>query len=150
MICLRENEQGADLLIGYLEGTLPEAERAELERHAAACMECRGLLEVQQELDDLPAPEVSPDFDARLYARIAGEEQAKVSVWWRKLLWRPLAPLAAAAAVAVVLLLKTQAPAPVQDPPKQAAVDPQVELIEQVLEDMELLMPLGPAPGDVL
>ncbi len=148
MICLRNHDQGADLLIGYLEGTLPEAERAALEQHAAVCMECRELLEVQQELEEFPAPEVSADFDARLYARIAQEEEKKASVWWRRLLWRPLAPLVAAAAVAVVLVVHSQAPAPDPVVDKQAkvdrAVDPQIELVEQALEDMDLLMPLDP------
>jgi len=140
MICLRENEQGADLLIGYLEGTLPEAERAELDRHAAACAECRGMLEVQQDLDEFPAPEVSPDFDARLYARIAGGEQ---KAWWRRLLWRPIVPLAAAAAWAVVLIVQTQAPAvPAVEKAANDAQIPQIEMVEQALEDMELLMPL--------
>ena len=32
MTCLRENNNGADLLIGYMEGTLPAAERDEADR----------------------------------------------------------------------------------------------------------------------
>ena len=51
MTCLRENNQGADLLIGYLEGTLPVADRRDLDNHAAECAECRGLLAVQATLD---------------------------------------------------------------------------------------------------
>jgi anti-sigma factor RsiW len=140
MICLRDNERGADLLIGYLEGTLSSADRAELDRHAAVCAECRGLLAVQRELDQYPAPEVSPDFDARLYARIDREKASSWRSLLRRLLWRPMAPLAAAAALAVVLIVRTQVPG--EAPVEKAANDPQLELVEQALEDMELLMPL--------
>lgn len=140
MICLRENERGADLLIGYLEGSLSEADRAELDRHTAACAECRGLLAVQRELVQYPAPEVSPDFDARLYARIEREKASSRQNLLRRLLWRPLVPVAAGAALAVFLVVRTQVPggAPVE----KAAADPQLELVEQALEEMELLMPL--------
>ena len=81
MTCLRENLKGADLLIGYLEGTLSTEERAELDQHASACAECRGLLAAQEMLADDEVPEVSADFDARLYARLQQEQQP----WWRRL-----------------------------------------------------------------
>lgn len=138
MTCLRDNLKGADLLLGYLEGTLSTEERAELDQHASACVECRGLLAVQGMLDE-QVPEVSADFDARLYARIHQEEQKK---WWR-LLWRPAIPLAAAAAVLVVMFV-VRTPAPQVDDPKQASVDRvEIEQLEQALEDLELLMPVS-------
>jgi hypothetical protein len=138
MTCLRDNLKGADLLMGYLEGTITSEERAKLDQHALACVECRGLLAVQGMLDE-QVPEVSADFDARLYARIQWDEQRK---WWR-LLWRPAVPLAAAAAVLVVVFMVRTPVTPVDDP-KQASMDRvEIEQLEQALDDLELLMPVS-------
>jgi len=144
MTCLRENLKGADLLIGYLEGTLSTEERAELDQHASACAECRGLLAAQEMLADDEVPEVSADFDARLYARLQQEQQQP---WWRRLLWRPAVPLAAAAAIlALTLWVRPVAP-PHVDEPKSAMVDrAEIEQLEQALDDVELLMPVNKAP----
>jgi predicted anti-sigma-YlaC factor YlaD len=125
MTCLRDNNQGAELLIGQLEGTLSEADRQMLDAHAAECAECRNLLAVQATLD-LPVPEVSSNFDARLYARIAADEARKP--WWK--MWTPIVAVAAMLAVTVYV----QRPAPV-------SVDPELQQLEQALEDLELLMP---------
>jgi anti-sigma factor RsiW len=128
MTCLRENSQGADLLIGYLEGTLPETERQELDQHAAECAECRGLLGVQAMLA-VPAPEVSPSFDAKLYARIA--EDSAMQPWW-KISWKVLAPAVGVMAMLAVAVY-------VQRPAPQVSIDPEVQQLEQALEDLELL-----------
>jgi anti-sigma-K factor RskA len=144
MTCLRENLKGADLLIGYLEGTLSAEERAALDQHASACAECRGLLAAQEMLGDDDVPEVSADFDARLYARLQQEQQQQ---WWRRFLWRPAVPLAAAAAIlAVTLWVRPVAP-PQVDEPKSAMVDRvEIEQLEQALDDVELLMPVNKTP----
>jgi len=144
MTCLRENLNGADLLIGYLEGTLSASERAELDQHAAECAACRELLAAQSLLDD-PVPEVSADFDTRLYARIRQSDARRQ--WWRRFVWRPAVPLAAVAAMAAVLLM-VRAPGPDRpsDQPKQATVDrAEIEQLEQALDDLELLMPVNAA-----
>ena len=143
MTCLRENLKGADLLIGYLEGTLSPEERAELDQHASSCPECRGLLAMQAMLDDdVPndVPEVSADFDARLYARMQAEQKQ----WWQRFLWRPAVPLAAAAAIlTVMLVVNSRAPKQPSDEPKQARVDGfEIEQLEQALDDLDLLMPV--------
>ncbi|MGH9593653.1 MAG: zf-HC2 domain-containing protein [Bryobacteraceae bacterium] len=143
MICLSANKQGADLLLGYLGGTLDAAQRADVERHAEQCGECRGLLAVSTRLEEWAAPAVSPDFDERLYARIAQEAEKP---WWRRLPWRPAIPVAAAAFVVVVLALfvagpGTQETAP-QAPPGNGI---EIEQVDQALEDLELLMPLDAA-----
>ena len=44
MICLTKNEQGAELLTGYLAKTLDAAGMAEVDRHIQDCAECRGLV----------------------------------------------------------------------------------------------------------
>lgn len=149
MTCLRENLKGADLLIGYLEGTLSPEERAALDQHASACSECRGLLAVQAMLDEAPEdiPEVSADFDARLYARIQQDQQNQQKQWWRRFLWRPAVPLAAATAIlALTLFVRMPAPQQLADEPKQASVDRvEIEQLEEALEDLELLMPVNEA-----
>ena len=145
MTCLRENLKGADLLIGYLEGTLAPEERVDLEQHASTCADCRGLLAVQEMLDDHGPdnPQVSADFDSRLYARMQQDRQLQ---WWRRFLWRPAVPLAAAFAILAVMLVKAPAPQQPAEEPKQASVDRvEIEQLEQALDDLELLMPVSEA-----
>jgi anti-sigma factor RsiW len=140
MICLSANKQGADILLGYLGGTLDPAQRAEVERHAEQCAECRGLLAVSTQLDEWAAPPISSNFDARLYARIAEEANQP---WWRRLLWRPSVPVAAAAFAVVVLALFIAGPGTqetaIQVHPGNGS---EIEQVDQALEDLELLMPL--------
>ena len=140
MICLRDNNEGADLLIGYLEGTLSTEDRRDLERHAAECAECRGLLSVQAALGLDVAPEVSANFDAKLYARIEADKAQRPWLTWRmwSLSWKMVAPVAAMAAALAVTVWVRQ-PVPQSANP---AVAQDVQQLEQALEDLELLMPL--------
>jgi hypothetical protein len=131
MTCLRENEHGADLLIGYLEGTLPGEVRGQLETHAAECADCRGLLTVQATLGECAAPPVSADFDRGLYARI---ERERAGRWWRTP-WKVAVPAAMAAGLAFTVWTR-QASAP---------GDFDVQQLEQELEVWELLTPIGSA-----
>jgi hypothetical protein len=107
-------------------------------------MECRGWLRAWNALDEYAAPEVSPDFDAKLYARIAQDKPAG----WRRVLWpsgplawwKPAIPVAACAALLIALLV--HAPGTRVDSNKQAKVEPvNIEQVEQTLEDLELLAP---------
>jgi len=133
MTCLRENNQGAELLIGYLEGTLPETDRQQLDNHAAECAECCGLLAVQAELD-VAVPEVSADFDAKLYARIAADKTCRP--WW-KFSWKVMAPMAAVMAMLAVAVFVQRPAAPLNPAPNVSPQD--VQQLEQALEDLELL-----------
>lgn len=132
MTCLRENENGADLLIGFLERTLPEAQRNELVAHAAVCSECGEMLAVQATLDAYEAPEVSPSFDAQLYARISADKRP----WWQFAGWKMAIPAAMAAMLAVGVWIRQPDPVTVNNPQD-------VQQLEQALEDLELLMPTG-------
>ena len=138
MTCLSKSEQGPELLAGYLAKRLEPAETAEMDRHFAECPECRGFLSVWERLDDFAAPEVTPGFDARLYARIAAEESRRS--WWRGLLSGPAVPLAAAAAlVAMALLVYTPGRTPVRpDAPRQV----NIEQVAQAVDDLDLLVSL--------
>jgi len=137
MICLSKHEQGAELLASYLARTLDAPRMAELDRHIRECAECRGLASVWERLDEFAVPEVSPGFDARLYARIAREG---ARVWgWRRWLWPPVAPLAAAAAaVAVVLFLHV----PHGSDSVQQASAADIEQVAQAVDDLDLLTPI--------
>jgi hypothetical protein len=139
MTCLRDNEHGAEVLIGYLEGTLAEGARRELEAHAAECAECRGLLAVQAELDEFVPPAVSAGFDGGVYARI---ERERAGQWWRRP-WKVALPAAVAAGLMFTVWTR-QAPV-ATDGAKQALVDFDVQQLEQELEVLELLSPMNAA-----
>src|SRR3972149_1192848 len=101
--------------IQYLDGRLNEAARAELDRHLAACADCRGRVDelrgVMGVLGEWQAAGPSPRFDAALRARLA-EEPASAPPWFA---WRPAyaAGLAAGAVVALgVFLGPPAAPGP--------------------------------------
>ena len=137
MICLNKNEQGAELLTGYLAKTLDAAGMAEVDRHIRDCADCRGLASVWEKLDEFAAPEVTADFDARLYARIAAEDAHQP--WWRRLLWRPAVPLVAAGAlVGLGLLIAPRT----HDVAKQAN-QMDIEQVAQAVDDLDLLTPIA-------
>ena len=114
--------------IQYVDGRLNEAERAGLDRHLAACADCRGRVDelrgVMGVLGEWQAAGPSPRFDAALRARLA-EEPASAPPWYAL---RPAyaAALAAAAALALGVYLwppePPEVPAPVtQLPPPPLA-----------------------------
>jgi anti-sigma-K factor RskA len=143
MTCLSKNAQGAELLASYLAKTLDAARRAELDGHFEECAECRGLVSAWERLDEFAAPEVSPGFDARLYARIAADD-ARRSMWWRRLLWRPIVPLVAAGALVALALFvhvpgNTDAAKRVSPTQSNKA---EIEQVAQALDDMNLLIPI--------
>jgi hypothetical protein len=100
------------------------------------CADCRGFAAVWERLDEFAAPEVTPGFDARLYARIAAEEARRP--WWYRLLWPPIAPVAAAAVAALVLYLH---PVRTPDASKQANKS-EIEQVAQAVDDLNLLTPI--------
>lgn len=91
MTCPNRTEEGLELLLAYSAGRLDAARTAALEAHAAGCPECAGLVASQrsmaQALDVWQAPDVSADFDRRLYRRIEQEVR-----WW-DFLARPFRPV---------------------------------------------------------
>jgi hypothetical protein len=140
MICLSKNEQGAELLAGYLSRTLDAPRMAELGRHIQECADCRGLASVWERLDEFAVPEVSPGFDARLYARIASEEARVSLLSWRRWLWRPIAPLAAAAAVVALVLGFLHVPGTPHSAKQASKVE--IEQVAQAVDDLDLLTPI--------
>jgi anti-sigma-K factor RskA len=163
MNCLSKMKEGAELLLDYGAGTLTSARKVEIDRHIENCTECRGLVEAQRDmwhtLDQWTPPAVAPDFDRRLYARIAEEKAAPLwSRWMRRLFqpaipvpfWKPAVSLAGACAVLAVGLM-VHAPN-AGGPAKQIhavnvhADNVDIEQVANTLDDLELLTPTSSSP----
>jgi hypothetical protein len=133
----------------YCAGTLDAASSAQLEAHFRNCAACNQAAEDQrkvwQALDEWKPEEVSLDFDQRLYARIAAESREP---WWRPSLRKPLVPAIAAAAMLIFALLphssQTRVPPP-RPTPKVVVAGQRIDLrqVEQALDDMDMLTPVG-------
>jgi anti-sigma factor RsiW len=159
-----------EVFLDYCAGSLEAARAAEFERHLAGCDACTALVAAQREVwnaldrwGHADAPEVSRDFDARLYARIAQEEAVPA---WRKWLrrfmpaapgtgWKPAGSMAIACAVLAIAvvsiqrvdLLTLRAPKAVQNVVQMETdrVDAHVDmdLVASALDELDLLMPLS-------
>jgi anti-sigma factor RsiW len=105
-------ERFEPMLLAYMDGRAGDAERLEVDRHLLTCGECRARVaefgRLWSLLEEAPAPEVSPAFDARLGARIAAEPR---QAWWA---WLPAPRMAFAAALLLVLSvwIGTRPPSP--------------------------------------
>ena len=155
MACLLQDKERAAWLLDYCERNLPPALAAEVERHLAVCPDCARTVEAQQKvwaaLDVWDPPQVSPNFNARLYARI---EQEDAQPWWRTILpdarvwtWKPAMPLAAAC-LAVLAVALFRAPSMPEPGPKAQADSIDVEQVERTLHDLEMLEQLGLSNSD--
>ncbi|MCL6565549.1 MAG: zf-HC2 domain-containing protein [Acidobacteriia bacterium] len=134
----------ADSILAYLDGRASAAERRELEAHLHHCADCRARVEefrrLWSVLDELPAIEPSPAFDARLRERIAAAPQP--SPWsWLAPAPRVLAAFAAMLLVAVWLSWQSPAPAPETRSLEPGRSELEFTMIRdlQVLEDYDVL-----------
>jgi anti-sigma factor RsiW len=172
MNCQKSSRE-REVFLDYCAGSLEAARAAEFERHLAGCNACTAMVAAQREVwnaldrwGHAEAPEVSRDFDARLYARIAQEEAVPA---WRKWLrrfmpaapgtgWKPAGSMAAACAVVAIAvvsiqrvdLLTARAPRAVQNVAQMETdrVDARadhvdIELVANALDELDLLMPLS-------
>jgi anti-sigma factor RsiW len=161
MTCLINNKQGTETLLDYCAGTLgPERAKA-LENHAVECGACREWIAAQKSLwnalDQMEAPEISADFDARLYARIAQENaQPMWRAWWNRIslsgfAWkRVLAGGVAAAVLAVGLMMNAPMIHTHNAPAASRQIRPEavdVEQLEVTLQDLEMLTPPSASNG---
>jgi anti-sigma factor RsiW len=142
-----------DELIDYCAGDLNAARSGEIARHVAECDECRGIVEAQRAvwfaLDKYAAPEVSMDFDAKLYRRIAQEEAAPLWRRWALRIFEPALPvafwkpavsvLAACGVLAIGLMVRTPQAAEPKQIHAEHAVD--IETVATALDDLEMLTP---------
>ena len=174
MDCIKNNKQGVEILTGYCAGILDPAAAAAIDTHIEQCAQCREMVEAQRtvwEMLDAWTPlEVSPNFDARLYARIAAE---RASPGWRQWLgrvfrpatpyrlWKPAVSLVAAGAVVALALAVLPRVMPDKTPfarttesaykstmAQAVAGSEEIDLeqVQQALDDMELLTPVGSQP----
>jgi anti-sigma factor RsiW len=135
MTCIGKDKNGAEILLDYCDGK----PNAELDQHLEACSECRGLVEAQRTvysaLEQWHAPEVSSNFDAALYKRIAED---RPSLWQR--IWKPAVPIAVAAA-ALSLALVIKQPEPIHAPAQTVVEKTDIDQVEQALDDIDMLSP---------
>ena len=92
-------------ILAYVDGRLKDSERAEMDKHLAACAACsvrvNEFRSVSDLLDELPMVEPSPAFDVRVRARVAAEP-VKQS-WWAWM--RPSPRIAFAASMLLLAIL---------------------------------------------
>jgi len=130
------NEMEAKL-ISYIDGRATEAERTAVEQHIEACAACRARVTqfhgVWAALDEAPALEPSPSFDARLRERIAAEPRR---AWFG---WLVPSPRLALAAAALALLTVWIGIGEVDAPTSGEEVAGIVEPSERDLQDYDML-----------
>ncbi len=152
--CPTKNNANTELLLAYCAGRLRGAAALELERHIAGCHDCAEFRNAQSSvwnaLDAWEAPAASPDFNRRLYARIAAAETAPWYTRWleslRPVFARPAFPLAAVAVV-VVAGFVIDHPSFISSPhaAKPTAVNVsgvtprEAEQVERTLDDLDML-----------
>ena len=150
MECPTKSGQGSELFLAHAAQTLPAATSTALERHLSVCPECRRTADEQKlvwsALDSWEPQYISNDFDRKLYARIAAEEQQP---WHRRILkmnwpFRPAIPIAAACAVVLAGYLFNQPGTPANPEPR-IAIENRVDMeqVERALDDIEMLNQMG-------
>ena len=132
-------------LLEFCARRLPAERAAWLEQHLSACSACRdfvaGQRAVWQALDRWEAPAVAPDFNRRLYQRIAAQTGWR-DRWltpFRALLVRQGLPIAAAACLIVVAGLVSDRPSPVAHSQPATVDNLQPEQVDHVFDDMQML-----------
>ncbi len=146
MDCITKDEKGIELLLDYCTGTLEPSRTVEVDRHLASCADCRILVREQRNvfvaMDAWTLPDVSPDFDSRLYARISVERSSGFWAFLRQW-WKPAIPVAlAAAALSVMFFVKSQAPGTNHTGAAHTGMEKaEIEQVEQALDDMDMLAP---------
>lgn len=158
MNCIFKTHEQEDLLLGYCTAML-EPERARTyERHVLGCEECRTMLELQRLADETlsqwRAPEVSENFDRKLFTRIRAEA-AQRRAWWQVLLpsewgWKPAIPLALAALALTVFVWRGPEffNLAQRGPQGEGLKTDEIELVERALDDMEALHALHQNDGE--
>jgi hypothetical protein len=152
MNCPSKNNQNEEILLDYCDGTLAKEQSARFEAHAAECPECREWIVARRSLwealDEWRAPELSADFNARLYARIAADQNrgwlATVRAWLKPA-WKPALVTATAGAALAVGLVISRPDVNRQGtgggPSRSTVETVDMDQIEHALEDLELLSP---------
>ena len=161
MQCPSRDAHGPEVFVSYASGELSADALAELEQHFTVCPECRATGNAQKALwcalDEWHPATISPDFDAKVFARIeAGarlpwykrlpEFHLPIQAWPARYTMRHAMPVGAAcAALVAAFLLRGPLPEMRQGTVRERTVN--IEQVERALDDIDMLKQLGIAPA---
>ena len=142
MNCILNTHEQEELLLGYCASTLDPDTARTYERHLATCQHCAAMVEMQKMVDESleswAPPELSPNFDQKLFARIRAEQEA-AQPWWQLFFgWKPLA---IAALALICVLVWTPADTELAQQNDSIKAD-EIEQVEKALDVMEGLQAL--------
>ena len=139
-------------ILAYADGRLKESERADVEKHLAACHACRvranEFRSVNDLLGELPMIEPSPAFDVRVRARVAAEPVKQN--WWAWMWPSPRIAFAASMLLGAILFVgyrnETPAPPPITPDEANAGLMQDISVMEDhdTLANFEPLKELPP------
>ena len=123
-------------ILAYMDGRLKNSERAEAEKHFAACPACRVRVNefrsVNDLLGELPMVEPSAAFDVRVRARVAAEPVKQT--WWAWLQPAPRITFAASALLLAMLWLGYHS----QQPVAPLAINPE-DADKSMMQDISVM-----------
>src|SRR5262249_19223051 len=123
------------------------SERADMEKHLAACSACSVQVNefraVNDLLGELPIVEPSPEFDVRVRSRLAAEPVKQKQTWWSWAWPSPRVAFAATALLAAVLWLGYRKESVTPPIPPEVA-DEQLMQDLPVIEDHDTLSNFEP------
>jgi anti-sigma factor RsiW len=133
-------------ILAYMDGRLKDSERAEMEKHLAACGVCRlranEFRSVSDLLGELPMVEPTPAFDVRVRARVAAEPVKQGRWAWM----RPSPRITFAASMLLLAMLwigyRKEAVAPLPISPEEASAGLMQDI--SVMEDHDTLANFEP------
>ena len=155
--CILNNLEQEELLLGYCAATLDAETSRTYTRHLTTCEHCRDLVQMQKLVDETlaewQAPELSHEFDRKLFARIRAE-QASPKPWWQEIFssqiffntwgWKPA--LGIALALFSLALFISRSPDTTDLAHQSDAIQAnEIEQVELALDDIEALQTLQPS-----
>jgi len=152
MNCPIKTQENREWLLEYSAGRLDRERTSMMERHVEACPACARFVQEQRVVWDAlgqwETPDLSADFDRRLYQRI---DRAQPSSWLARFLrpfqplWRPMVPVAAMCLLIVAGVVLHTPTAGVN--PAHARVESvEPEQVERTLDDLQMLRELAITP----
>jgi len=150
MNCPIKTQENREWLLEYSAGWLDRERASMLERHVETCPACARFVEEQRVVWDAlgqwESPELSADFNRRLYQKI---DRAQPSSWLLRFLhplWRPLVPVAAMCLLIVAgVVLHT--PTATVNPARSHVESVEPEQVERTLDDLQMLRELSMTPA---
>ena len=154
MNCILNTQEQEELLLGYTAASLDTETARTYTRHLSSCEHCRDLVSLQkvvdQSLSDWQMPELSRDFDRKLFAKIRLEKTPPKSLWqqWNPAQfltsfggWKPMLIVALATITFAVVLTRTQSGNKLVQQAETIQAN-EIEQVELALDDIEALQSL--------